>query len=222
MQQEDSYCPACGLPQIVYSDDAAASASEPDRWQDEVHGDNAVDWRMAARAILPMAIPAGILFSVLSPAGLLGLLLMGAAAAWAVALYARGPRSVRIDAHAGARLGLVCGLLAGAIAFSASGCQLLAKRYILHQGSQIDAEWKSFVDLDAQFSNRFAGWLGTGDAAQIRAQEAQQQSWMLSPQGHAAIVIADLGFASILLALFAMAGGALGARRIARLHRTRS
>lgn len=220
LQEADRFCPACGLPQLVYSADETTVAGEPDRQDGVVPDAGSVDWRRALRAILPMAIPAGIAFSLFSPVGLLGLLLMGAAAAWAVALYARNLRPAWITAGIGVRIGLVCGLLAGALAFTASGCQLFAKRYMLHQGSQIDADWKSFVDLDAQFSSRFAGWLGTGDAAQIQAQAAQQQNWMLSPQGHAAIVIADLAFASILLALFAMAGGALGARRIARLRRS--
>ncbi len=222
LQAEDRYCPGCGLPQLVYSSQETSAASEPDRCDGVLRDANAVDWQAALRAILPLAIPAGVVFSLLSPAGLVGLLLMGAAAAWAVAFYARNQRLVWITAGVGARIGLVCGLLAGSLAFAAGGCQLFAKRYMLHQGGQIDAQWKDFVDLDAQFSNRFAGWLGTGDTAQIEAQAAEQQKWMLSPQGHAAIVIADLAFATVLLALFAMAGGALSARRIARLRRPAS
>jgi hypothetical protein len=144
---------------------------------------------------------------------------MGIAAAWAVALYTRKLRPPWITVRAGARIGLVCGLLAGALAFTVSGCELYAKRYVLHQGSQIDAEWKQFVDLDEQYSQRFAGWAGVTDSTQIQAQQTQQQTWMLSPEGHSGIVLADLAFASFLLAIFASAGGALGARRLARKRR---
>jgi hypothetical protein len=214
------YCPGCGLPRFVYSSEGCADTAPRDGWDEAMRDGNIVDWRAASRSILPPAIAAGILCSLVSPVGLLGLLLMGAAAAWAVTLYSR-PRlpaqsQVWITVRAGARIGLVCGLLAGALAFAVSGCELYAKRYVLHQGSQIDGDWKQFVQLDAQFSQRIAGWAGVSDSAEAQAEAAQQASWMLSPQGHAGYVVASLALASFLLVLFAMAGGALGARRLTR------
>jgi hypothetical protein len=210
------YCPACGLPQLVYSAENSGDEGQSTRWDRAVRDASAVDWKSALRSILPLAIPAGILCSTLSPVGILGLLMVGGAAAWAVALYMRRQRPAWITVGAGARIGLVCGLLAGALAFAMSGCELYTQRYILHQGSQIDADWKKFVDLDMQFSHQFGGWIGTPQSSQIQAQETQEQKWMLSPEGHAGIVIADFAFGSFLLVIFAMAGGALGARRLAR------
>ncbi len=224
LRDEFRYCPACGLPQLVYSaENSADSGGQPDRWDQAMRDANAVDWRSAARSILPLAIAAGILCSIVSAVGLLGLLLMGVAAAWAVALYTRSQRPGQhpawITARAGARIGLVCGILAGTLAFAVSGCELYAKRYVLHQGSQIDAEWRQFVQLDAQFSERIAGWTGASDSAQAQAVAAQQANWMLSPEGHSGYVVASLALASFLLALFAAAGGALGASRLARARR---
>lgn len=213
------YCPACGLPQLVYSETPAEAGGQPDRWGQAVRDANTVDWRLAVKSVLPLAIAAGILSSLILPGGLLGLFAMGAAAAWAVALYTRNQRSsqqhpIWITARAGARIGLVCGLLAGALAFALSGSQLYARRYLLHQGNQIDAEWKEFVDLDAQYSQRIADW--AGDSASIQAQQAKQRDWMLSPEGHSGFVVANFAFASFLLVLFGIAGGAFGARRVAR------
>src|SRR5579863_4649711 len=103
LRDEFRYCPACGLPQLVYSAENTGDASEqPDRWDQVMRDANAVDWRSAARSILPLACAAGILGSLFSPGGLLGLVLMGAAAAWAVALYTRRQRPVWITARAGA------------------------------------------------------------------------------------------------------------------------
>ncbi len=223
VQVGNRYCPACGLPQLVYSAENSTDTGQHDRWDEAVRDANTVDWRSAAQSILPLAIPAGIISSTLSPAGVFGLILMGAAAAWAVALYSRRQRPAQgpvwITVGAGARIGLVCGLLAGALAFTISGCELCARRYVLHQGSQIDAEWKDFVGVDAQFSERFAAWAGVPGQAEIQAQEMQQQNWMLSPEGHSGFVVANFAFASFLLTLFAAAGGALGGRRLARARR---
>ena len=57
--------------------------------------------------------------------------------------------------------------------------------------------------------------MGLGDAAQMQAQKA----WMLSPWGHAGFVAFGFAFNSVFLLLFAVAGGALGARLLARTRR---
>jgi len=57
----DRYCPACGLPQLVYSAETSTDAEPRDRWGEAVRDANVVDWRSAARSILPLAIPAGVL-----------------------------------------------------------------------------------------------------------------------------------------------------------------
>jgi hypothetical protein len=159
---------------------------------------------------------------MLSPAGDFGVLLMSGTAAWAVVLYMRSQRPVWVTVRAGARVGLVCGIFAGALAFAASGCELYTERYILHQGSQIDADWKKFVDLDTQLSQRITAWAGMPNSSDVQAQESQQENWMLTPEGHAGFVVGNFTFYSFLLVLFAMAGGALSARLQKRTRRTGS
>ena len=51
-----------------------------------------------------------------------------------------------ITIGAGARIGLVTGLLAAWLAFSVSGSALFVERFVLHQAAQIDSEWKTRVD----------------------------------------------------------------------------
>jgi len=212
---ENCYCPGCGLPQLVYTVDDTAGQDQPERWQEAARDASAVDWKPAMRAALMLAIPAGLLSSGLSPVGILGLFWMAAAAAWAVALYLRSQRPAWITIGAGARIGLVTGLLAGWLAFGISGGALFVDRFVLHQSSKIDAEWKTRVDQSQQMTQQLASQMGVSDAAQAEAQKA----WMLSPWGHAGIEV--FGFASncLFLLFFAAGGGALGARLMVRNRR---
>jgi len=70
-------------------------------------GMRAVSWKAAMRTSVMLAIPAGILCSMLSPVGILGLVLMGLTGTWSVILYVRGQRPAWITIGAGARIGLV-------------------------------------------------------------------------------------------------------------------
>ncbi|HUX27973.1 MAG TPA: hypothetical protein VMV39_04265 [Terracidiphilus sp.] len=213
---ENCYCPACGLPQLVYTADETNGQSPVERWTGAVRDASTVDWKPAMRVAILLAIPAGLLSSGFSPVNILGLFWMGGAAAWAVVLYVRSQRPAWITMGAGARIGLVTGLLAGWLAFSVSGGGLFMQRFVLHQSSQIDGEWKNRVALSQQMTQQFASQMGVTDPAQAKAQEA----WMLSPEGHAGIEA--FGFASnaLFLLFFATGGGALGARLLARRRRT--
>jgi hypothetical protein len=57
------------------------------------------------------------------------------------------------------------------------------------------------------------------DAAQAQTMRTQIQAWMLSPWGHAGIETFSFAGNSIFLLFFAAAGGALGARLLARSRR---
>ena len=96
-----------------------------------------VDWKPALRAALLLAVPAGLLSSG-SRRWAFWAGLDGCAAAWAVVLYMRSQRPAWITIGAGARIGLVTGLLAGWLAFAVSGGALFVERFVLHQSSQID------------------------------------------------------------------------------------
>jgi hypothetical protein len=216
VQAENCYCPACGLPQLVYTTEGPPGQAQPERWNEVVKDASVVDWKPALRAALLLAVPAGLLSSGVSPLGFFGLVWMAAAAAWAVVLYMRSQRPAWITIGAGVRIGLVTGLLAGWLAFGISGGTLFVERFVLHQSSQIDAEWKTRVGMSQQLTQQWTAEIGSADAAQAQAAKAQIQAFMLSPEGHAGIEAFGFAANAFFLLFFAAAGGALGARLLAR------
>ena len=205
------YCPNCGLPQLVYSAETAADAGQRERWGEAVRDANTVDWNSALRSTLPVAIPAGILCSMLSPVSIFGLLLMGATAAWVVALYMRSHRPAWITVGAGARIGFVTGVVGSWTAAAMSGLSLYAMRYWLHQGSAFDDFWQNVVNLQ-----QAQGIAVGADAQNLAAAKAL----MMAPEGRAGLILFTITILMGILVLFAIAGGALGARILTRTRRT--
>jgi O-antigen ligase len=66
---------------------------------------------------------------------------------------------------------------------------------------------------------QMAANMGPSFEAQQKAEGEQNRAWMLSPQGHAGWEALLLAVSSGFLLLFAIAGGALGARFQARARR---
>jgi hypothetical protein len=206
---ENSYCPVCGLPQLVYeAADGVQGQPQPEHWDGAVRDADSIDWKPALRAALLLAIPAGILSSGVSPLGALGILWIALAAAWAVVIYLRGKQIPWITVGAGVRIGLITGLLTDWIAFGVSGCALFLERFLLHRSGQIEAEWKAYVEA----SQQLAAQMGITDSVQMQAQKAL----MLSPEGHAGFAIFGILFNEVFLLIFAIAGGALAARIMGR------
>jgi hypothetical protein len=148
---------------------------------------------------------------------------MAIAATWAVALYMRSQRPAWITLGAGARIGLVTGLLAGWLAFAISGGTLFVQRFLLHQSSQMDAQWKYSTDASYQASlqtmQQWSSWLTAEDMAKLQVNQAGIHATMLTPEGQAGNVTLGLIFRLVFLLLFAAAGGALGARFLARVSK---
>ena len=221
IQADNCYCPACGLPQLVYMADAPSGQTLPERWDREGRDAGSVDWKPALKAAILLAIPAGLLTSGISPLAILGLFWMTLASAWAVALYMRSQRPAWITLGAGARIGLVTGLLAGWLAFGVSGSALFVQRFLLHQASQIDEAYKTLVlDKFQEKAQQMLAGMGPSDAAQVQTQLAQIQAWMQSPEGHAGFWAFGFVLNSLFLLIFAVAGGALGARWLARARKS--
>jgi hypothetical protein len=218
---ESCYCPHCGLPQLVYAGDGPTGQAPPEPWTETVRDASIVEWKPAMRAALAFAVPAGLLSSALSPVGVLGLFWMAGAAAGAVVMYMRRQRPAWITLGAGARIGLVTGLLAAWLAFTISGGTLFVQRFVLHQSSQIDAEWKTRVNVSQEMAQEWTAGMGSSDAAhaQAMALRAQVQAWMMSPWGHAGIEAFGMAVNSVFLLFFAAGGGAMGARLLARRRR---
>ncbi len=219
IEAENCFCPTCGLPQLQYSADNVPGQAPPEQWTGPVRDAGTVDWKRALPLALMLAVPAGLLSSGASPISFLGLFWMSGAAAWAVALYLRSQRPAWITTGAGARIGLVTGLVGAWLAFGVSGGALFVQRVVLHQSSQIDGEWKTNIAAGEQMTQQLASGMGPALAAQEEAAQAQNRVWMLSPEGHAGGQAFNLAISSGFLLLFAVAGGALGARLQARARR---
>ena len=219
---DSCYCATCGLPQLVYSADPSSGLAQPERWNEPVRDAASIDWKPALRAALMLAVPAGLLSSVRSPVAFMGLFWMAAAAGWAVVLYVRSQRPAWITIGAGARIGLVTGLLGGWLAFSASGGALFVERFAFHQSSQIDSEWNSEMTLNQELTQQLTSGIAPSDAADAQSAKAEMKAlydFTLSPEGHAGWEAFLLARNSLLLLAIAVAGGALGARILARTRR---
>lgn len=210
-----SFCSYCGLPQLVYSAENPAEAGQPVRWNEAVRDASAVMWRPALQSAISLAIPAGVLCAFLAPVGIFGLLLMGATGAWAVSLYMRRQRPAWITIGAGARIGLVTGILSGWTAAATAAFTLYAMRYWFDQGQVFDQFWNTVVA--AQMNQQFDRQMATmGNSAQA---VTALKAWMLSPDGRAAWVLCAMALLLALLLASAAAGGALGARmHVRRRH----
>ena len=218
---EDIFCPSCGLPQLVYTAESSRGPSQADRWTEAVRDASMVDWRPAMRVVLLLSIPAGVLSSGLSPVSALGIFWTTAAAAWAVMLYVRGQRPGWITTGAGARIGLVTGLLAAWLAFTVAGGTLFIERFFLHDGSQTDGFFNTYFVEPAQHSmHQSIAQMQPDDAQRAQIMLAHFESWLRSPWGHAGMWSLYFALNSIFLLFFAAGGGALGARLSARMRRT--
>ena len=204
------FCPVCGLPQLVYSAEDAESEGQPERWTETVRDASSVAWKPALRSALMLAIPAGILSNMLSPLSIFGMPLMAIVGAWVVILYMRNQRPAWITIGAGARIGFVTGILGGWTAAATTGITLFVMRFWFHQGNFYDSLWQT---LTQQMSQQ---WVSMGVDVQTIA---QMQKMLFPPEGRAAWLLAALSMLATLLLLFAIAGGAIGARILA--HRRR-
>jgi len=137
--------------------------------------------------------------------------LMGFTGAWVVSLYMRSQQPAWITMGAGARIGLVTGLVGAWTSSATLGIILYAMRYWFHQGSIFDNFWNNLVEvqLTQQWDNMGA------DAQTVTALKAM----LLSPDGRAVWALCTITFLMAVSLLFAIAGGALSARLQARRRR---
>jgi hypothetical protein len=199
------------LPRLVYSAEGAQGLPQPDQWNEPVRDASTVNWKPAIRAAVTLALPAGLLCSMLSPVSIFGLLLMAMAAAWAVVLYVRSQRPAWITVGAGARIGLVTGLMGTWMAAATTGITLFVMRFFMHQGKFFDDFWQDMVNQ--QLTQQ---WTSMGvDAPTISI----TKTWLMSPEGRAGSMLSAVLFLAVGLLFFAVGGGALGARLLARTRR---
>jgi RNA polymerase subunit RPABC4/transcription elongation factor Spt4 len=208
---ESCYCPTCGLPQLVYTNAEIAANGQTERWTEAVRDASSIEWRPALRVATLIAIPAGLLSCGVSPVGILGMVWMATAAAWAVSSYVKRQQPAWITMGAGARIGFVTGLIGVWVAFLATGADLYARRYFFHQGAAFDQLWDELIN---QSINQQVQAMGSDPQAL-----AAVKALALSPEGRAGLILAGMMFLELALLGFAVAGGAFGARMMARSRR---
>jgi hypothetical protein len=215
LEEGSTYCPMCGLPHLVYQAETGAGAAQPERTAEPIRDAASVAWKPAMSVAARLAIPAGIilailfLYSVFNEASFLGLpLLMAAAAAWVVAIYIRGQKPARLTIGAGARIGLVTGIFSAWTSTAICGLLLFGARYWFNAGKFIDDFWTNMV-------NKQLGdvWTAFGVDPQTTA---TLKAVVLTPQGRAEAFLSMAAELAVALLIFAIAGGALGARFLAR------
>jgi hypothetical protein len=224
LREPDRYCPACGLPQLLYvpAEGAVLSAAGENDIRDLAYpgasvalslgSASEIAWRPALQAAIVLAIPASLLCT-----SMIGLVFMVAASAWAVHLYTRRIHSAGISTGAGLRIGVVTGLLASWLFVGFQGLLLWLARFPLHQGSVIDSMWAAAV-LNLDQKQQETVQAGTATPASIEAAH-QMRDFILSSDGKAAMAMISLCLVIAVLIFLAAVGGALGARLSAQQRR---
>jgi len=208
VEDESRYCPYCGLPQLVYAVEAPPGQTPPEHWDGAMRDASTVEWKPALRAALALAIPPGVLASGFPLVGFFSLIWMAGVGAWVVVLYCRSQRPAWITLGAGARIGLVTGLLASWTAAATMSVLLFAMRFFFHQGKILDNFFGGQVIAKASQQ-----WTSSGmDAQTIQIAKAI----LNSPEGRSGVTFGVLLFLILALVASATAGGALGARLMSR------
>ena len=171
-----------------------------------------VAWRPALNAALTLAVPtAAVCFLMATMGEALAFFWMIGAAALAVMLYRKRTRIRTLPAGAGARIGLITGMLASWVMLAITGISVWGQRFLFHQGGQMDADWNDLVEKNLQLWQQTYVQMGMASATAAQS-GAITKNWMLSPEGHAGAIFFNFVFSAGVLTLFAMLGGALSAR----------
>jgi hypothetical protein len=130
-----------------------------------------------------------------------------------VALYLRSRRPGWITIGAGARIGLVTGILGSWTAAVVTALTLYILRFLLHHGDVFDNFWQTFCQQVTQ------QWTTMGVDSQSMT---ILKGLLTSPEGRAGWVLAAVAFLMAALLVFATAGGAISAHLLTRTRRSHS
>jgi hypothetical protein len=192
------FCPRCGAPQILLPEYLRAEVAATPAGDAATTGTvppprpQLVEWTVAIRCVLPVAIATGVLsvLAFVAPgASLLNMLCVLGGSGIVLGLYR-------------ARVGLLTGLmmvLAMGIGLSAAGA---VARVALHRTATLDAEMNQY--LEAQRAQ-----VAASARAQAQDAEAQQHvvNLLTSPEGEAACVLGTLAFCGGFIVLLTSALG---------------
>ncbi|MHB1841249.1 MAG: hypothetical protein ACYCPD_15935 [Acidobacteriaceae bacterium] len=204
LDPEAYYCPTCGAPQIRYVADEgeavqiAAGASVDIRAAAAGSG-SSISWKMAIRIAALVGTGVGILSALLAAGSVLW---VAVGAVVVMGTYHRRRPLTLLGPRVGARVGALLGLIAATVAFAANAMLLVVQRYGMRQGNEIDTQLTSIV-------KQAAAHAATMDP---QAPVAAFTNFWLSAEGRIGLILLTMAFLSVLIVLFAIAGGVLGAQ----------
>jgi hypothetical protein len=209
LHEGQSFCPHCGVPQLVV--DTSESAGPPQPSQRLAADPSRVEWRVAITYAVLLSIPVGLLSAL---AGMSSLFVI-AGGFGAIALYRKRTEAFT-DGSVGWRVGAILGAAAASVASLADGIRLLIERYLLHHGADIDGQ---FANVAQQLADQA---LRSNSQAMQQAPELVHNwaSFWLSADGHAAIQLLTAFMVSAGMVLFAATGGAIAGRILSVRPRT--
>lgn len=199
------YCQNCGSPQVRFvppDENAEAQSGELSAGRAMTPGSEhggSVQWKLAIRIAAFFAVGVGILSTLLAAASVLWVVV---GAVFAVRAYRRRWPRASLARQVGARIGVLVGLLAAAVALAGNAAFLMIQRYALHQGNLIDTQLTAIVK---QAAERAA-------AMDPQAPIATFTNFWLSAEGRIGLILMTMSFLSGLIILFAVIGGVLGAQ----------
>jgi hypothetical protein len=205
LNSSDPFCPQCGAPQLRYeaSDEPFPSANTSPSQRIAARNFNAIAWRDAILGAAILAIPAGMLSSIVGLEALWGIV----GGMTIISLYRRRTGTFPTS-KMGWRIGGLLGVFAATITAILSGLALVLQRYAFHQGSLIDQRLHDAVQMSTElYTNLFAG-----SNPDMVAAFAETRRFWLTPDGAAAMVLLNTAGVAVFLLLFAAVGGAIGAR----------
>jgi Na+/proline symporter len=202
VEPDANYCVNCGAPQIRFVPEGEASAESaadaaPLVARDAVRG-GPILWKTAVPAAAGIAFAAGVLSALMAAASILWVALAGFIA---IRLYRRRLPHASLARRTGARIGALVGVLSAAVALAGNGVLLIIQRYGLHQGHLLDEQLTRVV---TEAANR-------ATAMDPSAPAATFAHFWLSAEGRVGLELAAMGLLSVLILLFAIAGGLVGA-----------
>lgn len=204
LEPEAFYCPECGAPQLRYvvqQDDSPLSIAAAAETTQPTPGDSdgSIAWKILIRIASLIGLGVGILCALMAAGSVLWVA-VGAVAV--VGIYHRRRPSALLGLRIGARAGAMVGLVASAVALAANAVLLVVQRFALQQGNQIDTQLTTIVK---QAASRAA-------SMDPQAPVTVFTNFWLSPEGRIGLILLTMGFLSVLILLFAVAGGVLGAQ----------
>jgi hypothetical protein len=196
---DELFCPHCGAPQLRYepADDPVASASSQQQ-ATGCHGLDLVSWKVAIVSALLVAVPVGLLTSILA-FGFFWVVIGGIAT---VSLYRRRVHTPPTS-RMGWRIGGVLGVLSASIFAALFSLKLVVLRYVLHS-NDLEKQAHLAAQQSAELANHYFP-----QSADVMAQSLH---FWISPEGIAVMMLFNTAFYAFLIVLLGAAGGALGTR----------